>query len=450
MIQHSTLSMLRTIVACLFLAATGATCKAQPEKNESTRRDTMSIQQRAGDGAVSEVAVTATAIVPGNGVDLSTMADAPGGAPGVLRPYVDLGRNSRLGSTLPATEWKVRWKTPLRPRDAPLHILQSGDRIIAEAAVWQLFDDEGKPIWAQSAGASPLEVDAEHGVIHFIDQNGYLMANSLKDGKEIYSVLPLFGDEYLRPYISRKGNRVTLAGSERQLDPHGHNKASRSMVELIDLGESDELTSTGVRLGATNVSTLFFETTTLAAAAHGESLIVAIPDHLYMISPELKIVSAFDGAFSPIVMSLDEGGRAYMVASTPKGKQLLIVTPEGKLLLEIDLPSDLARMITPPVIGLDHRIYLVTDERIHAFSEKGESLWESRPGVRPGGVTVTADNRVLVSAGSDLCIYDSAGHCTLLQRFEGENLSTPAIISTNGNLLVATEGNLYALEEGKE
>jgi hypothetical protein len=410
----------------------------------------MSIQQRAGDGEVSEVAVAARAIVPGNGVDLSVIAEAPGNAPGSVRPYNSLERNSRLGVALPATGWKIRWKAPLRERNIPRHVLQSGDRIIVQAPVWQLFDDAGTSIWAQSAGGSPLEVDAEHGVIHFIDQNGYLMANSLKDGKEIYSVMPIFGDEYMRPYISRKGNRVTLAGSERQLDPHGHNKASRSLVELIDLGESDELTSTGVRLGATNVSTLFFPTTTLVAAAHGESLVVAIPDHLYMISPELKIVSAFDGAFSPIVMSLDESGRAYMVASTPKGRQLLIVTPDGKLLLEIDLPTDLARMVTPPVIGLDHRIYLVTDERIHAFSEKGEALWESRPGVRPGGVTVTADNRVLVSAGSDLCIYDSAGHCTLLQRFEGENLSTPAIISANGNLLVATEGNLYALEEGKE
>ena len=410
----------------------------------------MSIQQRAADGAVSDVAVAAIEIVPGNGVDLSAMAEAPADAPGVPRSYVSLERNSRLGAALPATGWKIRWKAPLRPRDAPRHILQSGDRIIAEAAVWQLFDDGGKPIWAQSAGSSPLEIDAEHGVIHFIDQNGYLLANGLRDGKELYSVLPLFGDEYLRPYISRRGNRVTLAGSERQLDPHGHNKASRSMVELIDLGESDELTSTGVRLGATNVSTLFFPTTTLVAASHGQSLVVAIPDHLYLISPDLKIVSAFDGAFMPLVMSIDEGGRAYLVAATPKGKQLLIIPPDGKLLRETDLPADLARMVTPPVIGLDHRVYLVTDERIHAFSEKGEALWESRPGVRPGGVTVTADNRVLVSAGSDLCIYDNAGHCTLLQRFEGENLSTPAIISTNGNLLVAAEGNLYALEPDGE
>ena len=57
----------------------------------------------------------------------------------------------------------------------------------------------------------------------------------------------------------------------------------------------------------------------------------------------------------------------------------------------------------------------------------------------------TPDNRLLVSAGSDLCVFNEDGGCMVIETFEEERLATAPIITNNGDILVATEENLYAL-----
>ena len=415
----------------------------------------MTILHRASNGDVDTVDVVEKEIEPGNGSEASAGTTGKSETQGVVCQYVNLEQNSRLGLPLPASRWKVRWSAELRERNIPRHILQIEDRIVVESPVWELFDMEGTELWALAAGMSPLNLDPEHGYIYLIDRHGYLVGCRLSDGNEVFSTLPLFGDEFVRPFIGRRGNTMVVVGVERHLDPHGHFQPTRSIIELIDLGDSLEVSATGLLLSARNVASLILETTVLVVAGSGDRLVVAVPDHLYTVDGDLKIVSAYEGRFFPIAISLDEAGRTYLAVRTETGNALWIISPEGKRLQSIDLPPDITTLDAPPVIGYDHKVYLQGAGRILAFGADGAALWEYRPAVKPGGMMATPDNRLLVSAGSDLCVFNEDGGCMVIETFEEERLATAPIITGNGDILVATEENLYALmidmeeEEGR-
>lgn len=460
MSKRSDGASLLVVAVVALLGTTAATCQnpQQGRPSVDVATDTtsnshmeaggrgMQILHRAPNGDIDTIDVAVKDIRQGNGATIpAALPDA--GRREALIQHINTEQNSRLDAPLPAaSRWTKRWSKPLRERNIPRHVLQSGDRIVVESPVWELFDLSGKQLWALAAGISPLVLDPEHGHIYFADANGMLRACRLTDGREVFSTMPLFADEFVRPYLKRSGNRLVIAGVERDLDPEKRVRPARSIIELVDLGTSPEVSATGLLVSARNVSSLIFPSTSLVVAGAGDSLVVAIEDHITIVDGDLKIAAAYRGKFLPRSISLDEARRIYLVVTTETGGLALwIISPQGELLRSIELPADLASIDAPPAIGYDHSIYLRMAGGIVAFAATGEKLWEYRPTAPVVGLAVTSDDRLLVSSGSDLSIIDRAGTPTIIQSFPGERIATAAVITATGDIVVATECKLHIL-----
>ncbi len=147
-------------------------------------------------------------------------------------------------------------------------------------------------------------------------------------------------------------------------------------------------------------------------------------------------------------ISLDEARRIYLAVTTETGSALWILSPSGELLRTIALPGEITQLDAPPAIGYDHSVYIRAAGGIIAFAADGKQIWEYRTTAPVAGMTVTTDNRVLVSAGSDLSIIDRSGSATLLRSFEAERLATAPIVTATGDIVVASESMLYMLMPG--
>ena len=80
---------------------------------------------------------------------------------------------------------------------------------------------------------------------------------------------------------------------------------------------------------------------------------------------------------------------------------------------------------------------LVLDDRLVAIAPDGKTLWE-RKGALTGGVTITADDRLLVASDAKVLAIDPAGHATEIVSAPKEIFLTPPIVTGAGLLVVAS------------
>src|SRR5262249_43624478 len=151
-------------------------------------------------------------------------------------------------------------------------------------------------------------------------------------------------------------------------------------------------------------------TTQLLAALHEETLVVATADHVYLTDLNLHIHADLKDSFEPIRMSLDETGRIYLVVRVKGQPALWLLTSKGERQLSVPLPVDLQYLLTPPVIGYDHRVFLCAPNHLVAIGPDGRRAWEQTPKQAMGGISATADDQLLVADGRELAVFDATGN----------------------------------------
>jgi hypothetical protein len=196
-------------------------------------------------------------------------------------------------------------------------------------------------------------------------------------------------------------------------------------------------------LSVDSFESLIIQSSQLQVAASGASLVFVVPGRVIFAGTDLRIRAAYDADFEPALLSLDEHSRAHLIVRTGEHLELWVVSPAGERQLRYRLESS-ERPFAPPAIGHDHRIYLAFADRIVALAPTGGVLWQRTLPVAPAGVTVTRDERVLVSTGTRLVAYDAAGEPRVVFDTGGGNLSTPPALA-DGEIVVATATRLYAL-----
>ncbi|MBD3343919.1 MAG: hypothetical protein GF401_02515 [Chitinivibrionales bacterium] len=134
-------------------------------------------------------------------------------------------------------------------------------------------------------------------------------------------------------------------------------------------------------------------------------------------------------------------------------RKLCCFTPveekEKKPLWELDLPPDSERPFRqPPAIGPDNRVYYCIGNKLWAV-DKGELLWNAP--VFPSDyfqyITVLGDTTVFVAAANALRRLDSRGK-EMFTAFlaPGENITTPAVVDSNGLIYFGTAAGIYCYE----
>jgi hypothetical protein len=283
-------------------------------------------------------------------------------------------------------------------------------------------------------------VDAAHNLFLYINPDAYLEARRLTAGEHEFRILPAYGDIYSRIHLARQGNRVAIAGVERELDPHGGHPATHSLVEVIDLGASPKADDLGFLSNASALGTLLIPVPRLVAASSPDLIVAATHDWVYLINWDLQVQAGLEGSFDPQAISLDESGRIYLLAERGGVQSLLLLKSGGERLYSLDLPPASARPLAPPIVGFDHTVYVLSGSRIFAVDAVGHQKW-TKSAASITGAVITADNRLVVADGGGVAVYDEAGEKTELLRQAG--LVTPPVLTREGELLVASRSAVY-------
>ena len=285
---------------------------------------------------------------------------------GYLRAYANTEQNSRCVARLPAGTWRVEWHADLRPQFPPAFVLHDTGNILVLAGTWQLFSSTGQRIQMALGGAGMGALDPANRLFYMVSREGYIGAYDIATGKEHFAWLPVFGDEYNRVLIARRGQTVVSVGIERQLDPHRHHLANSAVVESLELPNPLRVDEMGLVSITDETRKLHLESSQCVAAMHEGMIACAVPGRLVLLDSNFKVHGALKAEFTPISLSMDEDWRLYLVvekhsaenhsAESEKGAALWAVNERGERWLDLKLPRDFNPTRYPPIIGYDHRI----------------------------------------------------------------------------------------------
>jgi hypothetical protein len=235
--------------------------------------------------------------------------------------------------------------------------------------------------------------------------------------------------------VARVGRRLLLAGSDVFLPGHPPVEPENSVIQIFELGSPVNIDPSKILMSVTRTEALWLNNPTLKTAVYGDTVVAALPNHLFHITAGLTVKAAYRAEFMPVHLSVDEGGYAYLVVDTPHGRDLWVVSPDGRREVEVPLPVEHRTLVMPPVAGYDHRIYLLTAALAVAFSPDGKRIRET---VVPGGVTgagVTIDGSLLVTAGNQVTAIHPDGEKVILYRAAGERITTPPVLTAHNEIL---------------
>jgi hypothetical protein len=165
-------------------------------------------------------------------------------------------------------------------------------------------------------------------------------------------------------------------------------------------------------------------------------------DRIYLADRRLGLEAELTGTFVPLALSVDEDGRLDVVVGDGTSRALWVVTPEGRRVTNVAAPAGAGAI--PPVVGYDHRVFVLGREEATAVSAAGKALWTGATHGAPAGAAVTANEALLVAAGAELAAFELDGARRVLYTAEGA-LRTSPVMTADDEVLVATDRELLSL-----
>jgi hypothetical protein len=122
------------------------------------------------------------------------------------------------------------------------------------------------------------------------------------------------------------------------------------------------------------------------------------------------------------------------------------MTQQGELLVDTVIPVEGQLNSIPPVISFNHDIFLIFKDRVFSYREDGKLKWQTLTDGNTAGAVVTSDNKLLLSEGYMINELDESGERQFIFQFPGEVLTTSPVITSQNEIIAATEGNIYLLK----
>lgn len=375
----------------------------------------------------------------------------PRAAPsGPTQPFADGRQSSRLDAALRdplSVTWTQRFASPLRPDTRAHSVLQHRDAILVQAPVWQLFGLNGGARRAGRAGPSPVVISPEERSFLWVNSDGYLVSAPLDTGRTRWSYGLHLSDGATYPFVGVRGPLVVVVGAEFAGNPEARPKQkTRLAVEVIEPGSPAEASPEGILRSAKTPGALEIECAgDVFAALSDDRVVVAWRDHVLSVGLDLSVKRLLRATFEPRAISLGEAGRAYLIVRTGEGPRLWMLNGQGEQVFSVRLPDDAVDARVPPILSADHRVFVVTDSRITAFSPTGEHLWEFAPPKGRPRASVTAEGWLLVAVDDLLGVMDAEGLSATLLQLPGEVFTTAPVLTSSGEIFVATETSLVCI-----
>lgn len=364
------------------------------------------------------------------------------GASEISCPYINNNQNSLSPNSVNGSSFGIKWQTALNPDYESRYIIAKGDRIIIEATFWQLYNLDGKMLIQDKIGMSHVVMNDVAKSFYYVNAGGELVARHYEDGKFKFATLLPDADEYVRPVILFNNNIFTISGIERELDPHGHHKPSKSSVTNIDATKLLKNDYNANNDFAKRLGTLYIPSQKSVVAGSGKSLSVAYPDNILLVNNELKVTAQLTGHFSPVSISRDEAGNIVLLNDNDEGRSIWLITENGERIFSSAVND---AIIFPPIVGSHHRLFVPCKKGIFVIENDGKQHLNYVIKNAFKGATATADDKLLVSDGNELVLFEKNGESKLLFDFGNEQILTSPVITNGGDILVATKRFLYCL-----
>jgi hypothetical protein len=145
------------------------------------------------------------------------------------------------------------------------------------------------------------------------------------------------------------------------------------------------------------------------------------------------------------VCSADEDSNLYFAGKDKNNIVLLSETLDGNLLWQSEeIPVSFNEKILKPPIITNKIIFLLTSASLYAF-EKGKVLWTfNKPDLELKSCTSLEDRSTLLTTSNLLFHLDESGNVIFKTELT-DNILTPPIVNTKGEILLATEKNLVCI-----
>lgn len=355
-------------------------------------------------------------------------------------------QNGRLSAPLGTAAWKIRWTANVPA--IPTSVLRISDRILLQASGWILLTLEGKTISQGSSGSVAISADPSAGLFYSVTPANYLEARSLTNGELEFQSPLLVGAAFSWPLIVRLQTRILLAGVEQPLGSHAPRPGTRSEIDMMEVESPLRVDVYKQILSLKRSEILHFGRANMLFAAGNDNIFAVAPDYLVFARSGLEVDSVYQAEFRPLFISVDETGNVHLIVEAGGRRALWVVTPEGKRVIQATLAVEHQSVGLPPVIAHNHQIYVFSGSIVVAYSSAGAVRWQHPLAGTIVGASVTADDKLLVAAGSELTVLDSDGKPIGGHRFEGERLTTAPVLTRKGNaseLLIATESHVHSL-----
>ena len=362
------------------------------------------------------------------------------------RPYADNELNSRSPVFISNKLWDIKWQTAIDPFFPGKFILTAGSNFIIQAADrWYLLDSEGELKGKDFIGNSDIVFDPERKLFYYADRFGNISAINLSSAKRLFSMQVHGLEDVERKYFCRIDHNFLLAEKSENKNPHDPSPLSFIYLEVYAV-DDPPIVENGNLTSYKELSHTYYYTDQVVAASDLKHFVYSIENKLIIAGPNLKTEAEFEDEFRPVTLSLDESGRIYMTVINNQNKLALrVISADGNLLVDTEIPVEDQLNSIPPIIGYDHGIYIVFDNQVFSFTENGNLKWQTFTDGKTGGAIVTLDNRLLLSEGSTISQFDENGERQFIFQFPGEKITTSPVITKNKDIIVTTEGNIYLL-----
>ncbi len=184
----------------------------------------------------------------------------------------------------------------------------------------------------------------------------------------------------------------------------------------------------------------------------GKVLLVTAGDHLCLIDPaDGHIITDRQTGDSPVAVV--EAAGAYIHAVTAGGKDALVNTDTGEVLLEQVFPRDIDGLaVVPAPLYLQNRYYVLKDGNVmvfESFHDRSLVLYAGEAFTGLPEDSLVLENRLLVKTGGQITVYDTESRSQICRTVMAQD-EAPVLLGRHGNsavfLVIHTEtGDMEAV-----
>ncbi|MFN0103818.1 MAG: hypothetical protein ACKV2U_17260 [Bryobacteraceae bacterium] len=354
---------------------------------------------------------------------------SPEGAPGCLRPFANERLNSRLPRALPSGKWSPAWSAAIDGALMPTAVLASGPHaLVLGRTAFQLFV-QGKPVAHGERMGEDAEILPVEGVFLQPDRYSRIATYSLGAGSPEKYFTANGANDTLRTFIHRRAGNTIVASADESRSPS--DPTPNRTVYLQVFNAAGEQTANRDA-----------DTGRLRLAMHNDFIITARPNAIDFLDLALNAPRRIEAQMTPQGLSLDESGRVYLLCEINRRQRLWIVSPTGEY-AAVPMPDGVVAFHRPPVVGYDHRVYLLSLNRIVTVNDAGQLDWQFNAPARVAGATVLTEGHLIAATGDTIIALNPKGESQILCQVPGEQLMASPILGSAGELYALTDRRLH-------